>query len=730
MVKFRIKGRATPAEDSIALRVVVAVAVEVAIVAVVSQPQAVAPLTAIAAVILAPAGYLFSYRRRSRSSVPLKVLLSFALLAALGQFMGSASSAVSVDQTRLPLATLFLWVQVLHAFDVPRRRDLAFSMVSSLILMAEAASLSLSSSFLVFLVPWMALSGAWLSLSARPRPDQVVTPVAIRRTMPGAGRGLRAPMVSALTSSVVAVLAASLVFLAMPRLPGTFVRTPPFSLAGRAAQLSSFDGGVQNPGLADPGDGVVDFSADGYPGFSDVLDLRARGRLSDELVFRVRAPHAALWRAEVFDTYDGSTWTMGDETTVDLRATTDGVSMQVPFPIVKRNMAVPDAEVRMTQTFYLEEPQPNVLFGASAVTQVYFPAGGLKVDRAGSIRSPILLDEGLVYSVDSILPVLDTERLEAASGEVPGRLAPYLQLPEGLPDRVGALANSITTSAGSTHAQVLAVQSWLRANTRYNLDIPRDPEGVDAVDHFLFETREGFCEQIASSMAIMLRTLGIPTRVVTGYGPGERNPFTGYFEVKQSDAHAWLEVWYPGVGWVQYDPTFGVPQVASGFGSRFMAGPVFAAVGRFFAQVVPEPVKRAIGTMVRTVGSVGRLALSAWPWVVALAVLGATVAWVGRRRRSDRRHEPDTIGEAAFVELVQALAPLGHVRGPSETAAEFLQGVEADEALDDDVVGASELVVRTYERERFGSPRAKPTEAEALRARAAAAQVRHLVGRH
>ena len=341
MSRFRIKGPATPPEDSIALRVVVAVAVEVAILAVVAQPQAVEPLTAIAAVLLAPIGYLFSYRRRARSSVLLKVLLSVALLAALGQFMSSASSAISVDQARLPLATLFLWVQVLHAFDVPRRRDLAFSMVSSLILMAEAASLSLSSSFLMFVVPWMALACAWLSLSARPRPDQVVTPVAVRRAGLGGEHRPRPAVLSALTSSVVAVLAASLVFLAMPRLPGTFVRTPPFSLTGQPLPLTSFDGEVQNPGLVDPGDGVVDFSADAYPGFSDVVDLRARGRLSDQLVFRVRAPQAALWRAEVFDTYDGATWTMGDTSTFDLQATSDGSSVQVPFPIVKRNMTCP-----------------------------------------------------------------------------------------------------------------------------------------------------------------------------------------------------------------------------------------------------------------------------------------------------------------------------------------------------------------------------------------------------
>ena len=295
---------------------------------------------------------------------------------------------------------------------------------------------------------------------------------------------------------------------------------------------------------------------------------------------------------------------------------------------------------------------------------------------------------------------------------------------------VGVLADDITVSARSTHARVLAVQSWLRTNTRYNLDVPRDPDGVDAVDHFLFETREGFCEQIASSMAIMLRTLGIPTRLVTGYGPGERNPFTGYFEVKQSDAHAWLEVWYPGVGWVQYDPTFGVPQVATGFGSRFMAGPVFAAIARVVAHVVPEPVKRITGTLVHAVGSVGRFALDAWPWVMVASAIGVAVAWVARRRRAERRRQPDTIGEAAFLELMEALAHAGHAREPTQTASEYLRDLEADEALAADVIEAAELVVRTYERERFGSPAVRPSEPETLRARAAAAQVRHLVGRH
>jgi transglutaminase-like putative cysteine protease len=129
---------------------------------------------------------------------------------------------------------------------------------------------------------------------------------------------------------------------------------------------------------------------------------------------------------------------------------------------------------------------------------VYFPAGGLLVDRYGSIRSPILLDKGLVYSVVSDVPVTEPRILRWAQPPEPAVIDPtYLQLPQDLPSRVGALARRITADADTQYDRVAAVQSWIRSNTRYDLDVPRDPVGVDAVDHFLFVTRTGFCEQIA-----------------------------------------------------------------------------------------------------------------------------------------------------------------------------------------------------------------------------------------
>ena len=101
-----------------------------------------------------------------------------------------------------------------------------------------------------------------------------------------------------------------------------------------------------------------------------------------------------------------------------------------------------------------------------------------------------------------------------------------------------ALAHTITASAPTAYDKVLAIEQWLGQHTQYSLDIPRLPKGADAVDQYVFVDRKGFCEQIGTTLVVMLRELGIPARLAVGYTPGERNPFTGLYEVKASDAHA------------------------------------------------------------------------------------------------------------------------------------------------------------------------------------------------
>jgi protein-glutamine gamma-glutamyltransferase len=708
-------SRALP-EDSVAMRVVCALAVEIGVAAVVAQGVLEDKIAALA-LVLAPIGYLISHRHRHRRNTAIKVVLAIALIAATARFLDAVGTITTPDEARAPLAALFLWVQVLHAFDVPRRRDLAFSMVSSTTLIAVGGALALNTGYLAALLAWAGAAGAWLWLSTRPLAGDLTSSTVTReRSRPGrlsAARSVSGVVVAALVATVA-------IFSVLPRIPATMVRSLPFRMSPRA-QAASIDS-VQNPALPPPSSdgGVVDFSPGGYPGFSDVMDLRSRGALSDDIVFRVRAPFAELWRAEVFDTFDGSVWTRSTHRLLPLPAINGAADM--PLTDDSASSGRP-----FVQTFFIDQAQPNVLFTAAWPQTVYFPGGGLHTDPDMSIRAPILLDQGLVYSVESTVPTVTGEDLATQPSMRPlphnryfGR---FLQVPDELPARDRALAAQITAGARNEYDAVMAVQSWLQTNTRYDLTVPREPAGVDAVDHFLFDTRRGFCEHIASAMAILLRTQGIATRIVTGYGPGERNPFTGYYEVRASDAHAWLEVLYPQVGWVAYDPTFGVPAVPGAWGSAIGADLtqwVAAQVGR----AVPDGVRLAASSAThRIVAVVGGVA-DAWPVVLLVAALG--IAWSVLRRRRHRRAPPvDTIA-AAHEELVIALDAMGHPPDPSKTPAEVLEAVAGDPGVGTEAVDHVTVVLRSVERARFARPGDRPSDAEATRALASAVRVREL----
>jgi transglutaminase-like putative cysteine protease len=712
-----VGARALP-EDSIAMRIVCAIAVEIGLLAVIGQ-GVLDDGVSVLALALAPLGYLVSYRRRGRRNVAIKAFLAIALCFVTWRFLHAVADISTPDEARAPLAALFVWVQVLHAFDVPRRRDLAFSMVSSTTLIAVGGALALNTGYLVALLAWSAAAGTWLWLSARPLAGDLTEPTTLTRAR-SAGR--RASVGRSLVAAAAIAIAVSVgVFTVLPRVPATTVRSLPFRMS--PAVQSADVQRVTNPTLPPPSsDGdVVDFSSRGYPGFSDVMDLRSRGALSDDIVFRVRAPFASLWRAEVFDTFDGSLWTRSTH-------------HLTPLPTSEGGYAVPLTDQQgaggrpLVQTFFMEQAQPNVLFTAAWPQTVYFPSGGLRTDRDLSIRVPIYLDAGLMYSVESTVPTTTGVELsqlppiDARAEREP--FARFLQLPDDLPDRDRELAARITAGARTEYDAVMAVQTWLQTNTRYDLTVPREPPGADAVDHFLFETRRGFCEHIASAMAVLLRAQGIPTRIVTGYGPGEHNPFTGYYEVRYADAHAWVEVFYPGVGWMPYDPTFGVPAVPGGWGSPVGADLVSWVVAQV-ERAVPDGAQHAVGSLFRRLLATGGVA----PVLAALIPAAAIVAvawWLRRRRRRRRAPPPDTIA-AAHETLVTALARMGHPADPALTPAETLRSVAGDPRLGVETVAHATIVLRSVERARFSRPEDRPTPADAERALASATRVRALV---
>ena len=139
-----------------------------------------------------------------------------------------------------------------------------------------------------------------------------------------------------------------------------------------------------------------------------------------------------------------------------------------------------------------------------------------------------------------------------------------MQLPDGLDRRIPEFAREITTNSQTPFDKALRIESYLRTRYAYTLNLTGKP-GQDPLAHFLFETRAGHCEYFASAMAIMARTLGIPSREVNGFLPGEYNDLAGDYIVRASDAHSWVEVYFPGNGWQVFDPTPSSVETGGGF---------------------------------------------------------------------------------------------------------------------------------------------------------------------
>jgi hypothetical protein len=212
-----------------------------------------------------------------------------------------------------------------------------------------------------------------------------------------------------------------------------------------------------------------------------------------------------------------------------------------------------------------------------------------------------------------------------------------VQLPHAYP-RPLALARAVTAHDTTTYDKVESLITWIGAHTHYSLDIPPLPPGADTVDEFLFGNRVGFCEQISTSLAVMLRSLGIPAREAVGYVPGGFDPITDLYQVHADDAHAWVQVWFPGYGWQNFDPTATVPLAAPSPGSVALHD-VGSALGR--VPVVPVLLVLVVGGLIAIALRRSRARPPTW------AELVAQRAELCGRRAHLPRHAAETLSEYA-----------------------------------------------------------------------------------
>ncbi|MDT7572984.1 MAG: protein-glutamine gamma-glutamyltransferase [Actinomycetota bacterium] len=475
------------------------------------------------------------------------------------------------DTLRTTLGLLLVLIQVVHGLTWRTRRDVEIALGMA------AALLVLGASFAPDVLVGLPLLAGWAAVVAG------VVLCVDRRTAEAADAGVaggrRTPLVAVTSASLVLGLAA---FLLVP-VPDT------------PARRSSFVSFASGTG---PGRGAATYSA-------TRLDMRMRGVLSDKPVLEVPSDSAPLWRSQVFGFYGGLTWSAAS-----------GQLQAVPGPPWK--VGASTGATRSDRAVRRSDGDDGATWLPAEPVQLDADEGSVITDGDGTVRSAGLRS----YTVVSSPQEADPDVLRGATGR--GDNPFWLQLPAALPDRVRGLSAELVSAAPTRYDAVVAVETWLRTHATYTLDSPVPARGEDAVDRFLFVDRIGFCEQFAAAETVLLRAAGIPARLATGLAAGVPGS-NGRRVFRERDLHAWVEVFYPGVGWSPSDPTAGVQLAGGGGGSSRVR------------------LATAVNKLIRTAQSVpgGRVGLAG---LLVLAAVG--IAALARLYRP-RRHDDDPATERA-----------------------------------------------------------------------------------
>jgi transglutaminase-like putative cysteine protease len=295
--------------------------------------------------------------------------------------------------------------------------------------------------------------------------------------------------------------------------------------------------------------------------FAESVALGAGRDPGQEAVFRATAgdllPEGsrAYWRARVYDTYQDGAWTasLGERRSYRPR---------------EASLMEPVTAGRVEIEFVISPFVP-------AMKLLYLPAEFAWINRSADIRqveqngavvdvleavSAQTLVPGDSYRVRSRIAAPSAEELQTAGRTYPEWVrATYLQLPRDLPRPVVRLASEITQGASTPYEKARAITAWLRANIRYQRVTEEPPVGTDPVEWFLFDSRVGFCDYYASAAVLMLRAVGVPARFAAGFAEGSYDPEANQYFVSSTDSHSWPEVYFPGYGWVEFEPTVSQP---------------------------------------------------------------------------------------------------------------------------------------------------------------------------
>jgi len=686
-----------PAENSILLRVLVQGLV---IVGIIATDLAAETQLSVWAVPLSIVGATWSWYRRRDRNIAIKFFLAIGMLLAMGMFFNNLFG--QLNDTRLTLAELLIQLQVLHSFDIPRRKDLGYSMVIGLILLGVAGTLSQTLAFAPLLLVFLAIALPVLVLDYQSRLGISTKPKRPKSSRLGLGTS---PLsLKRLSLFLVVILGLGLtIFALLPRFPGyqiqTFPVSAPSSLANR--NFDENNRGIINPGYTREGNGRggTGNGQDGtagsgqmdetfYYGFGSKINQNLRGELKPKVVMRVRSQAPGFWRVQAFDRYNGQGWEISRESQLlKVKRLEWSYRFYLSLPVA----AVKTKEV--VQTYTAVSELPNLIPALAYPQQLYFPSEEIQVDPESGLRAPSGLTDGLTYTVISEVPYRDRTVLRRASNDYPKTIQKYyLDVPLEIADKVRQRTEELLATSPKPITSSYEKALYLAQAVKQRYSFPENPfalpplaENEDLVEAFLFKQNGGYPDHFSTALTIMLRSIGIPARLVVGFGTGEFNPFTGLYLVKNTDAYAMTEVYFPKYGWFTFDPIPGHEILPP----SIEEDQTFSVLRQFWNWVagwLPSPVTSVLGSLwnliIRSLGAVisGLWAILSDGWVGLFAGLILAIAlgffgWLGWNQWRTWRYQRWLSGlppmESIYQQMVRILGTKGYAKHPAQTPLEY-----------------------------------------------------------